>query len=122
MIVIIATIILIYLLTKYHHSDQISLDGYKTKYFKQRSLETYEKLKEEGVSNESLVEFLVMEDRLLELEKMSVCQGISTITEITRMSQQIKTRFPGFDFSYHALYIKQAAEPGKVIDKDLRCQ
>lgn len=122
MITIIAAILLFVILAREVHSDEINLDGYRTKNFNQRSTQAYEELKKAGVGKESLLEFLMMEDRLLELEKISVCQGISTNREITKVSQQIKNRFPGFDFSYHTLYIKQAAEPGKVIDKDIKCQ
>jgi len=121
MITIIAAVILFVLITRQYHSDQISLDGYTTKNFSQRSIQAYDQLKEAGVGNESRLEFLMMEDRLRELEKMSVCQDISTIMEISRMSQQIKNRFPGFDFSYHTLYIKQTAEPNKLIDKTISC-
>lgn len=121
MITIIAAIILFIILSREVHSDNVSLDGFRTKNFNQRSKQAYDELKEAGVGKESLVEFLMMEDRLLELEKISVCQGISTNREITEVSQQIKNRFPGFDFSYHILFIKQASEPNKLIDKNLKC-
>ena len=53
----------------------------------------YKLMKERGMSDENLRRFVIMEDYLLELEKISVCTGIPRLGEATSMSQQIKDYF-----------------------------
>jgi len=73
------------------------------------------------MSDENLKRFVIMEDYLLELERVSVCTGIPRLGEATSMSQQIKDLFMGYDFSYHTAHLKQAAEPNKSINKFVSC-
>ena len=81
----------------------------------------YTRMKDDGMSDENLRRFVIMEDHLLELEKMSVCSGIPRLGEATSMSQQIKDTFLGYDFSYHTIHLKQVAEPNKLINKFVSC-
>ena len=62
-----------------------------------------------------------MEDRFLEYEKESVCNKVSKTTNATTLSQQIKERFVGYDFSYHDNHIRQMSTPDRVINKNLVC-
>jgi len=121
MIFILAVILLFIIFSKRQHSDQITLDGYKTNNFDQYSREMYERLKNSGFSTQTLKDFLMMEDKLLEYEKISACSNISSTKEVIRMSEKIKQRFLGYDFSYHTMHIKQSAEPNKFINKNLVC-
>ncbi len=81
----------------------------------------YKLMKERGMSDENLKRFVIMEDYLLELEKVSVCTGIPRLGEATSMSQQIKDYFLGYDFSYHTFHLKQVSEPSKIINKFVSC-
>lgn len=81
----------------------------------------YKHMKDQGMSDENLKRFVIMEDHLLELEKVSVCTGIPRIGEATSMSQQIKDLFTGYDFSYHTFHLKQVADPSRLINKFVSC-
>jgi hypothetical protein len=85
------------------------------------SLEMYKRMQDSGISGQSLQVFVDMEDRMLELEKLSVCSGISRHIEVTSISQQIKDRFPGFNFSYHVTHIKQATDPTRMVNTRIIC-
>jgi hypothetical protein len=73
------------------------------------------------VSDETLKEFVMMEDRLLEVERKSVCSQTARQFEAVGVSDQIKKRFMGYDFSYHSKHIKQASEPEKMINRSITC-
>jgi len=81
----------------------------------------YKRMEDSGVTSESLKSFVHMEDRMLELERVAVCSGIPRNLEVTALSQQIKDRFPAFDFTYHTIHIKQANEPNRLINKSITC-
>ena len=81
----------------------------------------YKLIKEQGMSDENLRRFVIMEDHFLELEKVSVCTGIPRLGEAMSMSQQIKDMFLGYDFSYHTFHLKQTADPSRVINKFVSC-
>ena len=86
-----------------------------------KSKQIYEQMKRDKLSEQSLKEFVYMEDRFLQLEKMSVCQQISYASEATGISENIKTRFGHYDFRYHQLHIKQCSEPNRLINKRIIC-
>jgi hypothetical protein len=81
----------------------------------------YKRMEDSGVTSESLKSFVHMENRMLEVEHLAVCSGIPRSLEVTALSQQIKDRFPAFDFTYHSLHIKQASEPNRLINKSISC-
>ena len=92
----------------FHMSDGVSAAMYKL-------------MKDQGMSDENLRRFVIMEDHFLELEKVSVCTGIPRLGEATSMSQPIKDMFLGYAFSYHTAHLKQTAKPNKVINKFISC-
>lgn len=105
-------------------SHEVKAGGYETKYFHisgGNSKELFEKMKSEGVSEQSLMEFAQMEDQFLAMEKESACFKRSRKMEAIALSQQIKERFKGYNFAYHTIHIKQVAEPDKNINKFLVC-
>ena len=100
---------------------QPSVDGVRSRFFGPDSVAKFKELKDTGISSASLKEFLTMEDRFLAYERESVCAKVSRITNATAMSQQIKDRFNGYDFSYHDNHIRQMSTPDRVINKNLVC-
>jgi hypothetical protein len=100
---------------------QPSVDGVRSKFFGPDSTSKFNELKNTGVSSESLKEFLSMEDRFLAYEKESVCNKVSRTTNAIALSQQIKDRFTGYNFSYHDDHIRQMSTPDRVINPHLTC-
>jgi len=85
------------------------------------SKEMYLLMRKEGVSAEDLKKFVQLEDRLLQIERNSVCSGIPHIVEGTSVSNLIKDLFPRYNFVYHTIHLKQIAEPTRVVNKRLSC-
>jgi hypothetical protein len=81
----------------------------------------FEKMKKDKMTEESLKEFVIMEDRFLSLEVKSVCSQVSRKLEAFALSGQIKNQFLGYDFSYHAKHLKQISEPDKLINRSIKC-
>lgn len=103
------------------NQTQPSVDGVRAKLFGPDSVSKFKELKDTGISNESLKEFLSMEDQFLAHEKASVCSRVSMMTNAIALSQKIKERFSGYDFSYHDKHIRQISTPDRVINKHLKC-
>ena len=101
--------------------SQPSVDGVKAHFFGPDSVQKFNELKDTGVSSDSLKEFLAMEDRFLAYERESVCSKVSRTTNAVAMSQQIKDRFAGYDFSYHDTHIRQMSTPDRLINPNLVC-
>ena len=104
--------------------NRVIVLGYKTKYFyisDGQSKKMFEKMKSDKMSEESLKEFVIMEDRLLFLEVKSVCSQVSRKLEAFALSDEIKNQFLGYDFSYHAKHLKQISEPEKLINRSVKC-
>jgi|TARA_X000000368_G_scaffold88735_2_gene67680 hypothetical protein len=104
--------------------NRIIVLGYKTKYFyisDGQSKKMFEKMKKDGMPEESLKQFITMEDRFLSLERKSVCSQISRKFEAFALSDEIKNQFLGYDFSYHAKHLKQISEPEKLINRNISC-
>jgi hypothetical protein len=72
-------------------------------------------------SYESKLEFAAMEDLLVKYEREAVQnKSPARLIESQHLSQQIKNRFPGIDFSYHDdLILPQIKNPLKVIDTSI---
>ena len=125
MIIVILLVLILFYFMKYESDpNEISSSNYKTKNFHlsdNRSKDIFEEMKEQNMSNENLEMFLILEDRLLELEKLSVCHKQSYMKEAVSISNQIKNRYMGYDFSYHSKHIKQISEPHKIINRKIRC-
>jgi|TARA_B110000285_G_scaffold42361_1_gene46879 hypothetical protein len=104
--------------------ERVSVLGFSTKYFYMSNGESkkmYEQMRKDGIPDESLKEFIMMEDRFLNLERLSVCTQTSRIIEAFGLSKQIKDGFLGYDFSYHAKHLKQISEPPKLINRSIVC-
>ena len=104
--------------------ESVSVLGFSTKYFHMSNGESkkmYEQMLKDGIPDESLKEFIMMEDRFLNLERLSVCTQTSRIIEAFGLSKQIKDGFLGYDFSYHAKHLKQISEPPKLINRSIVC-
>jgi hypothetical protein len=85
------------------------------------SKDTYLMMHADGMNREMLKKFVSMEDRLLEIEKDSVCSGTPYIVEASLLSNKIKDLFPNYDFSYHTIHLKQVAEPNKQVNTKIKC-
>ena len=122
--IFIGILVIIYLWWKQDIDMQVGILGYKTKNFhlsNGMSQSTFYSMKEGGISDTSLKEFLIMEDRFLELEKLSVCSGMSRKYESFELSKLIKDTFLEYDFSYHTIHLKQISEPSKLINRNITC-
>jgi len=74
-----------------------------------------------GMSQEDLKKFVQLEDRFLQIERNSVCSGMSYIVEATALSNLIKDMFPKYNFAYHGIHLKQIAEPTKTVNTLITC-
>lgn len=122
--ILVILIIAFFVFGAQYTEDNVGVLGYKTKNFHMShgmSKKMFETMKQDGVSDETLKEFVMMEDRLLEVERKSVCSQTARQFEAVGVSDQIKKRFMGYDFSYHAKHIKQASEPEKMINRSITC-
>ena len=86
------------------------------------SKDVYEKMCRNGMSDEELKDFIMMEDQLLGLEQKAVCTGIPYSLQGNGISKKIKEKFPKYNFNYHTIHLKQLAEPGKTINRRITCQ
>ena len=125
MIQILVILMILYFTLGVTYSDSnVGSLGYKTKNFHMShgmSNKIMNEMKNNGLSEESIKEFIMMEDRLLEIERKAVCSQTARQFEAVGVSDQIKRRFVGYDFSYHAKHIKQASEPEKLINRSITC-
>ncbi len=104
--------------------ERVTVLGYSTKYFYMshgESKKMFEQMRKDGIPEESLKEFIMMEDRFLNLERLSVCTETSRKIEAFGLSKQIKEQFLGYDFSYHTKHLKQISEPHKLINRSIVC-
>jgi hypothetical protein len=107
-----------------NNKTQVSHMGYKTEYFHVSdgdSKEMFNYMKNDGMSQEKLKEFIMLEDRFLEVENGAVCKGVARSYEGLAISDKIKTTFVGYDFSYHTKHLKQISEPTKLINRNITC-
>ena len=104
--------------------DYVNILGYTSKYFYMshgESKKIFEKMENDNIAYESLKSFVIMEDDFLNLERKSVCSGVSQKVEAFALSDEIKNRFKGYDFSYHTKHLKQISEPDKIINRSIIC-
>lgn len=122
--ILVILIIAFFVFGAQYTEDNVGVLGYKTKNFHMShgmSKKMFETMKQDGLNDETLKEFVMMEDRLLEVERKSVCSQTARQFEAVGVSDQIKKRFAAYDFSYHAKHIKQASEPEKMINRSITC-
>ena len=77
------------------------------------SKEVYLKMVADGLSEQELKQFVSLEDRFLQLEKISILESNSYISQAIFLSNMIKDLFPKYDFSYHTKHLKIISEPDK---------
>ena len=125
MIQFVIILVILYFIFNLEPSDtNIGSMGYKSKNFGMSHGMSYNiinEMKRKGVSEETIKNFIQMEDRFLEAERKAVCSQTSRQFEAVGMSDKIKRKFIGYDFSYHAKHIKQASEPEKIINDAIIC-
>ena len=85
------------------------------------SKQMYLLMHREGMSAEDLKKFVQMEDRFLQIERISVCSGVPHIIEAIALSNSIKDLFPKYNFAYHTIHLKQVAEPSKTVNTRVTC-
>tara|TARA_B100000401_G_C52595359_1_gene619298 strand:- start:12 stop:392 length:381 start_codon:yes stop_codon:yes gene_type:complete len=115
---------LIFIFSDTNSYERITILGYSPKYFyvsNGESNKMFEKMKNNGVTDESLKYFVMKEDKLLELEVKSVCSQVSRKLDAFSISDKIKNHFLGYDFSYHTKHLKQISEPEKIINQNIKC-
>jgi hypothetical protein len=113
---VLIAIVLYFLFEKQKVSNEIA--GSKHFYISNGlSKDTYTLMHKDGLPKEELERFVNMEDRFLEYEKDSVRLGTPHIVPATVLSNNIKVRFPRYNFSYHSIHLKQIAEPDKTINR-----
>ena len=121
-LLVLTIIIAFLLLVRNDQRNMEEVEGSKHFYLSDgKSKQIYEQMKRDKLSEQSLKEFVYMEDRFLQLEKMSVCQQISYASEATGISENIKTRFGHYDFRHHQVHIKQCSEPNRLINHKIIC-
>jgi len=121
-LVVAALVIYVIFTMKENRGVQARIGNYETKYFPLSggySLEMFQNMKDNNVSQSSLKEFLSMEDAFLKMEYDTVRGGVSYHIQAQELSKMIKERFKGFNFDYHNLHLKQMAEPSKLINRDI---
>jgi hypothetical protein len=85
------------------------------------SKQMYLLMHRQGVGAEDLKKFVRLEDRFLQIERNSVCLGVSHTVEATALSNLIKDMFPKYNFAYHGIHLKQIAEPTKTVNNRIKC-
>lgn len=86
-----------------------------------KSKEIYERMIQDGIDKDTRKKFVQLEDRLFQVERNAFCSKIPQYIEATALSTMIKDMFPKYDFSYHTIHIKQAAEPTKIVNTLITC-
>jgi len=118
--ILVALFILALMYEKRTKSEEV--EGSKNFYVSDgASKDMYLKMHKDGIGGEALKKFVQLEDRLLGIERTSVCTGMPYIVEASLISNKIKETFPKYDFSYHTIHLKQIAEPNKPINLKVKC-
>lgn len=78
------------------------------------SKDVYIKMVADGLSEQELKRFVSLEDRFLQLEKVSILEGKTYIGQATLLSNMIKDLYPKYNFSYHTIHLKIISEPEKT--------
>tara|TARA_R110002096_G_scaffold83167_2_gene193114 strand:+ start:277 stop:669 length:393 start_codon:yes stop_codon:yes gene_type:complete len=104
-------------------NKQVSEGNYTTNNFEicPQSRQMFARMQKSQMQSQELKKFLIMEDRFLEYEKISVCQSRDKQLEAGALDQAIREEFPGYDFTYHNQQLKQIAEPMRKVNPCLVC-
>ena len=93
-------------------NNQVTIDGYNTKYFTPQSKFTYEQIKTK--------EFAMLEDQFMECEYLTVHRGVSHLRKAIEVHQKMKEMFPSLNLNYHNLALNQIGRPSMDIDPNVR--
>lgn len=69
----------------------------------------------DGLSAEKIRRYVALDKHLKELEKVSVETGVSHLGKAQQVSMIIKEEFPGYNFKFHALTLKNISTPLKQV-------
>jgi hypothetical protein len=115
--------ILVFVLIHEKTTEPDEIGGSKNFHMSQgMSKKMYNQMRKDEVPEKELKKFVQWEDRFLQIERISVCSGLPRFIDAISISDLIKRTFPKYDFSYHTIHLKQAAEPDKIINKSIKCQ
>ena len=118
--VLLALLVLALIYEKRNQSDEVA--GSKNFHLSGgMSKQMYLLMHKEGMSQENLKKFVQLEDRFLQIERNSVCSGMSYIVEATALSNLIKDLFPKYNFAYHTIHLKQVADPTRTVNDRIKC-
>ena len=121
MIYIILTLIILALMYEKRVKSE-EVEGSKNFHVSDGASKTmYLQMHKDGLGRDALKMFVQLEDRLLGIERTSVCTGMPYIVQASIISNKIKVTFPKYNFAYHTLHLKQVAEPDKNINAHIRC-
>lgn len=121
LIIVCLLVLLFFMHRRVRGTNQIVVDGYSTMYFDEFSRQMCHQMEDAGLSDQSIKEFAIMQDQLLKYQRDSVCYSTNRLLEAIELSNQIKDRFVGFDFTRHQQYISQISNPDKKISPELIC-
>ena len=110
--IILGVIIFLLMINTKNNTDEVV----NTKHFHLShgaSKEVYLKMVEDGLSEQELKRFISLEDRFLQIEKVSILEGKTYIGQATLLSNMIKDLYPKYKFSYHTAHLKRISEPDK---------
>jgi hypothetical protein len=118
--VLLAFVILALMYEKHTKSEEV--EGSKNFHVSDGASKTmYLQMHKDGLGRDALKMFVQLEDRLLGIERTSVCTGMPYIVQASLISNKIKETFPKYDFSYHTIHLKQIAEPNKLVNIKIKC-
>jgi hypothetical protein len=118
--IILAIILLALMYEKRTKSEEV--EGSKNFYVSDgASKAVYLQMHKDGLGRDALKMFVQFEDRLLGIERTSVCTGMPYIVQGSLLSNKIKETFPKYNFSYHTIHLKQIAEPTKIVNRKIKC-
>mgnify|MGYP000049759983 CR=1 FL=1 len=101
--------------------ERVSVLGFSTKYFYMSNGESknmYEQMRKDGIPDESLKEFIMMEDRFLKLESLSVCTQTSRIIEAFALSKEIKDNLVHIDILVNNAFSEKREDILKVTKQE----
>jgi len=85
------------------------------------SKDMYLTMHRDGMHRDMLKRFVQLENKFLQIEKISVCSGTPGTVQASLLSNKIKDLFPAYNFSYHTIHLKQTAEPNKLVNRRITC-
>ena len=111
MILLIIGCVVLFLFSGRVDTNQITIHGYKTKYFTPHSKVAYDQIK--------TLEFAIMEDRFMECELLTVHRGVSHLRHAIEIHQKMTEMYPKVNLNYHNMALNHMGRPAKTMDPNL---